>query len=76
MCDISFLRIASTIIEARERAGGREANCPVSIPMGQPKRVLCPDIVLMIHDLPIPRDVPAACSEKKIVYSNNLSFSL
>ena len=72
MIYISF----STIIEARERAGGRGAICPVSIPMGQAERVLCPDIVLMIHDLPIPRDAPAACSEKGIVYSNDLGFSL
>src|SRR6267154_4823829 len=73
-CDISSLRIASIIIEVRERAGDHGASCPVSTSIGRPKRVLCPYIVLMKYDsnLPVPRDVPAACSEKGMVYLDSV----
>jgi hypothetical protein len=73
-CDISSLRIASIKIEARERAGDHGPSCPVSTSIGRPKRVLCPYIVLMKRDsnLSIPRDVPAACSEKGMVYLDSV----
>jgi hypothetical protein len=64
----------SDIIEARERTGDHGAGCPVSTSIERPKRVLCPYVVLMKQDssLPIPRDLPAACSEKGMVYLNNV----
>jgi hypothetical protein len=72
--DISSLRIASFIIEARERTGDHGTNCPVSTSIGRPKRVLCPYIVLMKLDsnLLIPRDVPAVRSEKGMVYPDSI----
>jgi hypothetical protein len=73
-CDISSLRTSSIIIEARERARDHRTRCPVSTSIGRPKRVLCPYFVLMKYNsnLPIPRDVPAARSEKGMVYLDSV----
>jgi hypothetical protein len=67
---MSSLRIASIMIQARERAGDH----PVSTSMGRPKRVLCPRIVLTKHDsnIPILRDVAGACNEKGMLYLDSV----